>query len=511
MKGVDQSGAEDSGPRTVTGWATAIQRGASPTVQFSVTGNTNSGLFSTAPAVNATTGTLTYTPAPNAFGIATITLVLTGTSGSSTPQSFTITVLPVNDAPSFTLPQSLTVLPGTDARSVPFVQQYSAGPANEATQVVRFTVEVALNPALFAVAPAISSTGVLSYTLAPNALGPAILRVRMADDGGTVNGGVDAAASSQFFTLLVERPNRAPTAGPVSLTTREDFRVDGVFAGRDPDGDPLTYSLARAPEYGTVDLYRGLSRFTFRPADNWYGTVTFAYTVSDGRLSATGIVTVTVTPLNDPPTALEEPPYEIWEGFGPVLHFSDPDMQPSSDYRGTLDLGNGRPATRTTIHKESEIFPGSPMDLYSTNPAPPYQRFGTYNATATITDRRGGSTTVFRKIVVRDAPLFAAALTASATASSCRSYGLRVACISDYNPDGRVSDLSASISFGDGTRAVDGRVRLARPADNCGDWPWAVEPRSAHVYGRTGTYTATTVVRSIGGSTVTATMKIYVP
>ena len=75
---------------------------------FNVTGNTNAALFSLAPAISPA-GMLTYTAAPNATGTATITVQLQdngGTAGggvdTSAPQTFTITVTPVNDAPVFT-------------------------------------------------------------------------------------------------------------------------------------------------------------------------------------------------------------------------------------------------------------------------------------------------------------------------------------------------------------------------------------------------------------------------
>ena len=75
-------------------------------VTFVVTGNTNPALFSTPPAVS-TTGTLTYTPAANASGTATITLVLQDDGGTanggvdtSAPQEFSITVTAVADPPA---------------------------------------------------------------------------------------------------------------------------------------------------------------------------------------------------------------------------------------------------------------------------------------------------------------------------------------------------------------------------------------------------------------------------
>ena len=110
---------EDAGAQTVTGWATAISPGpaneSGQSVAFSVTGNTNLGLFAAGPAV-AANGDLTYTPAPNAFGSATITLVAQDNGGTanggndtSASQTFDITVTPVNDAPAFTKGANQTV------------------------------------------------------------------------------------------------------------------------------------------------------------------------------------------------------------------------------------------------------------------------------------------------------------------------------------------------------------------------------------------------------------------
>ncbi|MDT8439336.1 MAG: tandem-95 repeat protein [Wenzhouxiangellaceae bacterium] len=108
--GADQTVAEDAGAQTVAAWATAISPGpaneAGQSLNFNVTGNTNPGLFSAGPSVGPT-GTLSFTPAANAFGSATIRLALSDDGGTangginaSALQEFTITVNPVNDPPS---------------------------------------------------------------------------------------------------------------------------------------------------------------------------------------------------------------------------------------------------------------------------------------------------------------------------------------------------------------------------------------------------------------------------
>src|SRR2546428_82336 len=86
-----------------------------------LTNNNNNGLFSVQPTISAT-GTLTYTPAANANGSATVAVslkdnggVANGGSDTSAAQTFTITVTAVNDVPSFTKGANQTVL--EDARS----------------------------------------------------------------------------------------------------------------------------------------------------------------------------------------------------------------------------------------------------------------------------------------------------------------------------------------------------------------------------------------------------------
>ncbi len=137
---------EDSGPQSIPNWATSISQGAGDTGQnldFQVI-DTNDALFSVLPVVDASTGTMTYTPAANANGVATVTVKLHDDGGTanggvdlSAGQTMQITVTPVNDPPSFSDPADQTVLEDAGAQIVVgLAAPVTAGPANESAQTL---------------------------------------------------------------------------------------------------------------------------------------------------------------------------------------------------------------------------------------------------------------------------------------------------------------------------------------------------------------------------------------
>ena len=111
-KGPSVTVAEDSGPQTISGWATNISAGPANESGQALTfyvANNNSTLFSAQPAISPS-GTLTFTPAANANGTATVAVALKDSGGtangganSSAPQTFTIKITPLNDAPTVSI------------------------------------------------------------------------------------------------------------------------------------------------------------------------------------------------------------------------------------------------------------------------------------------------------------------------------------------------------------------------------------------------------------------------
>jgi hypothetical protein len=116
----------------------------------------------------------------------------------------------VNDAPSFTKGANQTVNEDAGPQSVAsWATGILAGPANEGSQTVAFLIDSNSNVALFSTAPAVSSTGTLTYTPAANANGSATIVLHAHDNGGTANGGIDNSAT-QTFTITVTADNDAP-------------------------------------------------------------------------------------------------------------------------------------------------------------------------------------------------------------------------------------------------------------------------------------------------------------
>ncbi|HUP63461.1 MAG TPA: Ig-like domain-containing protein [Thermoanaerobaculia bacterium] len=316
-KGPDQSVLEDSGAHTIAGWATNVSAGPADEAGQSVTfivSATNPSLFTVQPAVSSN-GDLTFTGAPDAFGTSTVTVTAQddgGGSNTSAPQSFTITIVGVNDAPSFVPGGDATVDEDAGPQSIAWATSISAGP-NEAGQTLTF-VTANSNTALFTAQPAISASGVLTFTTAPNAFGSATVSVYLTDDGGTANGGVDTSATVTF-TIAVNPVNDPPVAGAdaydtigntlLQVAASQTVASPAVFVAgsvlsndSDVDAPPgsLTASLvAGSVTAGAVVTMNADGTFTYLPPAGYAGaTDSFSYQVSDGSASATGVVTITL-------------------------------------------------------------------------------------------------------------------------------------------------------------------------------------------------------------------------
>ena len=136
-----------------------------------------------------------------------------------------------------------------------------------------------------------------------------------------------SAGNIATLRIRVTPVSDPPTAQPVTAETIENTSVVITLAGNDVDGDRLMYSFQDGPWHGWLSDLPAHPETTVRyiPHAGFMGTDTFKYVVSDQLRQATGTVTVTVRPANEPPSALaasvatefEVPAQMMLSGFDP--------------------------------------------------------------------------------------------------------------------------------------------------------------------------------------------------
>ena len=328
-KGANQTFLEDSGAHSISGWATAISPGppdeGGQSVSFVVDSNIPD-LFSSGPAVSPS-GTLTFTPALNANGTSTVTVhavdnggTANGGDDTSLPQTFTITLTPVNDPPSFTKGPNQTAVEDSGLHTVTvWASNILEGPPDESTQVVDFVVDSNTNPALFSVAPAVSATGALTYTLAPDANGVATIGLHAHDNGGILNSGDDTSAV-QTFTITITGTNDAPTCVTDNSATFVNASLNAAIDScADIDADSLNYALVTQSTHGTTAVSAN-GTYAYTPNANFLGNDSFTFKANDGALDS-NVATMTIQVQADPIARNDVAPTDfpaIMQGSGPT-------------------------------------------------------------------------------------------------------------------------------------------------------------------------------------------------
>jgi len=196
----------------VGSWAISVSPGppseSAQSVTFTVSSD-NPALFSAQPAV-APNGTLTYTPAADANGVATVTVTAHDDGGTasggvdtSAASTFTLTIDPINDPPIFAAGPDQTAVSLLGAQVVAgWATGIVPGPANESGQTITFTVSND-NPGLFSAQPAVAPNGTLTYTPTLLAIGSATVTIRAVDDGGKSGPGAEDTSPPQTFTITI--------------------------------------------------------------------------------------------------------------------------------------------------------------------------------------------------------------------------------------------------------------------------------------------------------------------
>jgi parallel beta-helix repeat protein/predicted outer membrane repeat protein len=273
--------------------------GTNNTVAYSLDDNAG-GRF----AINGTTGVVTVanTTLIDYETDASHDIIVRASSndGSASTRTFTIAIGGVNDhIPVITSPATAVVPENQTA-----VMVITATDGDVPVQPLSYSLSGGVDRAVFTLN---STTGALRFLSAPDFESPTdVGRDNVYDVDVSVSDGRGGIAT-QSLAIRVADVAETPIAVDDAWTTAEDTVLtvggSGVLTNdSDPNGDPLTVSAVSGPTHGSLTL-RTDGSFVYRPQGNYSGSDAFSYRVSDGTNSAVATVSLTVTAVNDAPTA----------------------------------------------------------------------------------------------------------------------------------------------------------------------------------------------------------------
>jgi len=244
----------------------------------------------------AATGQLAITPAANAFGTATITVQVDDHGGLNNvaTRTFVVTVNPVNDAPTLAPLAAMTLDEDAPQQHVA-LSGIGTGAANEfdTLTVTATTSNPALvpNPTITYSSP--DSTGVLTFTPAPDANGTAVIAVYV-DDGQSQNHQVVRA-----FLLTVNGVNDPPTfvlAGDVAAAQDAGPQTIAGYASSIAAGPADEVAAGQTVDFVVSADHQEL--FLVQPTIDASGALSFT-----PRPDVSGVSTVVVRGHDDGGTA----------------------------------------------------------------------------------------------------------------------------------------------------------------------------------------------------------------
>ena len=316
---------EDSAPGVFSGVITNISAGVNESkqqvsLQVDVFDHT---LFSNVTIDNA--GNLAYALWPDAYGIGEVRIYArddggteSGGSDKSAMAVLPITILPVNDPPSFIKGADISITVDSGPQKFDaWATHIAPGPQNESMETVQFEV-TGFDPMLFTTPPALDAQGTLTFTPAPKASGQTTVTVAAIDNGGTAHGGTDRSLPQSFVISLL--PNTPPTfvkgadqniledSGPQHINAW----ATQISAGTNEPLQQLIFQLSGFDKslFAAGPSIDSQGDLAFTPAAHAHGTTMVSVQAVDDGGTANGgenqslatSFAITIQAVNDPPT-----------------------------------------------------------------------------------------------------------------------------------------------------------------------------------------------------------------
>jgi len=249
--------------------------------------------------VQPSTGMIEYIPQENFNGIDSFTYTVKDSEGAaSAPISVTITVSPVNDAPVAVNDQAST------NEDTPVDIDVLSNDI-DVDNVLNATMIVLITSPTHGTLTINTTTGVVVFSPNLNYNGNDSFTYQVKDAAG-------ALSNTATVAIVIYPVNDAPIANADFATTPEETPVSIPVLANDTDVDsaldPASLLVVTAPLNGQAVVQPSTGVIQYIPQGNFTGIDLFTYIVKDseGAASAPISVTITVSPVNDAPVAVND-------------------------------------------------------------------------------------------------------------------------------------------------------------------------------------------------------------
>lgn len=344
----------------------------------------------------------TITPALNFTGTLTVPVLVNDGTDNSNTFNLSVTVTPVNDAPTISDISDTLTNEDTSTPALPLTIG-DVETAVSSLTLSRASNNTALVPLSGIVFGGSGASRSVTVTPAANQFGTATITVTVSD--GT-------ASASDTFLLTVDPVNDAPTMTDITDQAINEDANTGARAFTIGDVETAAASLtvsgtstntALVPDLSIVFGGSGTNRtVTVTPLANQFGTTIIAITVGDGVATTSDTFLLTVNSVNDVPTISDITDQTINEdGTTAALPFTIGDVETAA----TSLTMTGASTNTALVPNANIVFSGSGANR-SVAVTPAANQFGTATITITVSDGTGSTNDTFLLTVtsVNDVP-----------------------------------------------------------------------------------------------------------
>ena len=242
--------------------------------------------------INSNGTSIDYTPAADFNGTEVISYTVSDGEASDSPILLNINVTAVNDTPEV-IDDIKTVIEDSNMTPIDVLSNDTDVDDDDLVLTnISYTGTSSVE---------LSSNGLLiNYTPAADFSGSEEIEYTVSDAELTDTG---------VLKVTVTPVNDAPVTLNDTLTIEEDSSLSNkevILNDTDIDGDSLFVNEISYSGEGTVAISSNSTSIDYTPATNFNGVEDILYTISDGELTDTGVLTITVTPVNDAPESNDD-------------------------------------------------------------------------------------------------------------------------------------------------------------------------------------------------------------